>query len=217
MTTLLLNGVLMGLSLTFMVGPLLFAVVEASLARGFRAGLAVACGMWASDALFVAAIVYGLDAFSALAVQPSFRLAAGIGGGALLCVFGAGSLFFSPKNSAPHLLDTAPAPAEIRWKMLAGHWLKGFLLNVVNPGTIFFWLGVASAIVVPSRWESRQTLVFFAAMLGTLALTDALKAYAAERLRALLTPAHIRQVQRSIGIVLLAIGLGLIGRAAWFS
>ena len=28
---------------------------------------------------------------------------------------------------------------------LPGYWLRGFLLNLINPFTVFFWLGIASA------------------------------------------------------------------------
>jgi len=82
----------------------------------------------------------------------------------------------------------------------------------VNPGTIFFWLGIVSAVVVPNGWNQQETLVFFGGMLGTLVLTDTLKAWAAKSIRGFLTPKHIRQVQQGIGLVLMLFGLVLIFR-----
>ncbi len=63
-----------------MVGPLFFAIIQASLERGFRAGFTLASGIWTSDALYILAVYYGVDALAALTALPHFRLWAGLGG-----------------------------------------------------------------------------------------------------------------------------------------
>lgn len=73
----LFQGVLLGFSLSFMVGPLLFAIMQASLERGFRAGLALASGIWTSDALYILLVYYGVDAMATLTSLPYFRLWSG--------------------------------------------------------------------------------------------------------------------------------------------
>ena len=93
--------------------------------------------------------------------------------------------------------------------------MRGFLINTINPGTIFFWLGIVSAVVAPNHWTITQSLIFFAGMLGALVVTDMLKAWGAKSIRRFLTPAHIRQIQRSIGLVLMIFGLVLILKAIW--
>lgn len=228
MLALLINGVLLGLSLSFMVGPLLFGLLETSIERGSRAGVAVASGMWTGDVAYVAIIVYGLDAFAALTAVPHFRLYASVLGGSMLCLFGLFSLFSGKKivaqensavaRSTDKLLDALDGheqpgkpPNWTAWGML-GFWLRGLLLNTLNPGTIFFWLGIATALVVPSQWSATQTTVFFGGMLATTVVTDILKVYAAKHVRRFLTPAHILQVRRGIGILLLAFGAFLIVR-----
>lgn len=205
----LTQGVLLGLSLSFLVGPLLFAVVEAGIAQGFRAGLAVAAGIWASDVLYVLAAMFGLQSLENLTALPHFKSWAGVLGGLILLAFGAGSFF---KNKPPQ----AAARADSTWvdtrKNYSAWWLRGFLLNTVNPGTIFFWLGITSAVVVPNGWGRREMLVFFGGMLATLVLTDTLKAWGAKRLRAFLTPTHTRQVQRGLGLMLMVFGAVLLLR-----
>lgn len=222
--TMLFQGVLLGFSLSFMVGPLLFAIMQASLERGFRAGLALASGIWTSDALYILLVYRGVDALTALTALPNFRTWAGLAGGLVLMAFGLGTLL-SRKVPAPDAPTTAdrvldvldgvePPGVEHNWMRwgLPGYWLRGFLLNTINPFTVFFWIGIASAVIVPNQWVPVETLTFFSGMLLTLVITDILKAYAAKRLRHFLTTVHTRWVQRSIGLVLLVFGIVLILR-----
>ena len=217
-----MQGVLLGFSLSFMIGPLFFAIVQASLERGFRAGLALASGIWTSDLLYVLLVYRGVDALAALTALPYFRSWAGIAGGLVLIVFGLGTLLRrkAPVENAPTTADrvldvldgSEPPGVEHNWMRwgLPGYWLRGFLLNTINPFTVFFWLSIASAVVVPNQWMSAQTLSFFAGMLATLVVTDTLKAYAAKRVRHFLTPGHTLWVQRIIGLTLLIFGIVLI-------
>ena len=97
--SMILQGILLGFTLSFMIGPLLFAIVEAGLERGFRAGLSVAVGIWLSDVLYVLAVWRGLSAMTALTALPNFKFWAGLLGGCLLIAFGLGSFF--KKTEAP--------------------------------------------------------------------------------------------------------------------
>ena len=221
----LFQGALLGLSLSFMVGPLLFAIIQASLERGFRAGLALAAGIWTSDALYILLVYRGVDALAALTALPNFRLWAGLAGGLVLMGFGLVALLSrhiptgnEPTPKTDRVLDVLDGPEApgvehnwMRWG-LPGYWLRGFLLNTINPFTVFFWLGIASAVVVPNQWAPGETLTFFGGMLASLIATDTLKAYAAKRVRHFLTPGHTRWVQRGIGLTLFVFGIGLILR-----
>lgn len=221
----LVQGALLGLSLSFMVGPLFFAILQASLERGFRAGAALASGIWTSDLLYIVLVYRGVDALAALTALPNFRFWAGLAGGLMLMGFGTATLLSrrvaidgSRSTAADRVLDALDGPeppgAEHNWMRwgLPGYWLRGFLLNTINPFTVFFWLGIASAVVVPNQWNGGQTLTFFGGMMVSLIATDLLKAYAAKRVRRFLTPAHTRWAQWGIGFLLLIFGIVLIVR-----
>ena len=216
----LIQGIFLGISLSFMVGPLLFAILQAGIERGFRAGLAVAGGIWSSDVLYVLVIQYGMGALTALTALPDFKVWAGLSGGILLIAFGLGSLLFK-KTPLPETrgfdrlskdVETANGRASRRERSYFAWWLRGFLLNTVNPFTVFFWPGIAGAVIIPNGWGNREMLVFFGGMLGTLAVADTLKAYAAKRVRHFLTPGHTRWVQRGIGFLLVVFGVALVAR-----
>lgn len=209
----LIQGILLGISLSFMVGPLLFAILQAGIERGFRAGLATAGGIWASDVLYVLAVLYGLEMLAAMTALPGFKLWAGLAGGALLVAFGLGNLLFKKLPSEPQLSESFKLSESLqRKKTYSAYFLRGFLLNTVNPFTVFFWLGIAGAVLVPAGWNDRQILIFFVGMLGTLVVTDTLKAYAAKQIRRFLTPRHTQQLRQAIGILLIVFGVVLMAR-----
>jgi len=209
----LLQGMLLGISLSFLIGPLLFAIVEAGIAQGFRAGVSVASGIWLSDVFFVVAVFYGVDAMEALVALPHFRLWAGVVGGLMLTGFGLGSLWKARQLKPIKILAEEDfSRLQARQKTYLWWFLRGFILNVINPGTIFFWLGIVTAVVVPSGWSKSEMLIFFGGMISTLIFTDILKAWAAKKLRRFLTPTHTKRMQQGIGVLMILFGMGVLIR-----
>ncbi len=202
----LLEGILLGLTLSLMVGPLFFAIIQAGLAGGFRAGVAMAIGVWTSDVLFALLTHFGTSALASFTALPNFRLWAGLTGALLLISFGIGSLL---KRPLPAPSPVIPFPTVNLWRYI----LRGFLINTVNPFTVFFWIGIGSGVIATRHSGGAAAIYFFGGMLCTLALTDLLKAWGAKSLRQWLTPRHLWWVQQIIGMLLIVFGIVLAGRS----
>jgi threonine/homoserine/homoserine lactone efflux protein len=59
----IISGIGFGLVLTFITGPVFFALIKTSIEKGFHAGLSLALGVVMSDMVFVGAILYGSQYF----------------------------------------------------------------------------------------------------------------------------------------------------------
>jgi threonine/homoserine/homoserine lactone efflux protein len=224
MDALILKGMFLGLTLSFMVGPLLFAILQAGIERGFRAGVALAAGVWASDLVFVFVAYRSVEAIETITQAPNFKFLAGLIGGFVLISFGSVSLLKQPapfvekETTADRVLDRLdgeePTGVDHNWKRwgFLGYGVRGFLLNTINPFTVFFWLGISSAVIIPHGWKAAEALRFFGGLMIVLVLTDVLKAYASKRIREFLTPGHIVWVHRGIGVGLIIFGIVLIIR-----
>ena len=55
----IISGIGFGLVLTFITGPVFFALIKTSIEKGFHAGLSLALGVVTSDMVFVGAILFG--------------------------------------------------------------------------------------------------------------------------------------------------------------
>ncbi len=208
---LIFEGIKVGLILALLIGPIFFAIVQAGVEEGFRAGTAVGLGIWVSDLLFITAVYWGLALITQIVEGPNFGLYLGIGGSITLAAFGLGALLTMPK--AHELPEWSRE--TVRTSSYYGLMLKGFLINTVNPFTFFFWIGVASTVVVDGQMELLEARYFFGGILGTIITTDLIKVLLAKRIRRLLRPAHLLWLRRISGIALIVFAVVLLGRVLW--
>src|SRR5215217_393130 len=80
-----ISGIGIGLILTFITGPVFFALIKTSIERGFHAGVYMALGVLCSDIVFVGAILFGSQLFEVSAETKSI---AGVVGSIILFVVG---------------------------------------------------------------------------------------------------------------------------------
>lgn len=205
---------MLALGISIMIGPLLFAILQAGIERGFWAGFTMAAGIWLSDVVFVIIIYHSLVAIENITGIPGFNTWAGLVGAGVLMIFGVGNLWPNlTYKLRKHEIKLTEHKVIINSRSTySSLFLKGFLLNTINPFTVFFWAGIAGGIVLPNQWRSSQLIIFFGSMLVALAVTDTLKAYLAQKLRQFLTPDHIKLVRKGIGVLLLVFGIVMVIR-----
>jgi threonine/homoserine/homoserine lactone efflux protein len=197
-----LNGVLSGIVLAFLIGPVFFTIIQTSIERGFRSGFFVAIGVSLSDAFYISLCYLGVYQ---LFDNGNFREYLAYSGGVVLLGMGVYYLVVKSRKLArydPHKLQT-----KSPYKLM----VKGFVINGLSPMVLIFWLGTVGVATTKLAYISPGKAVpYFASIVTTVFVTDLIKAKLADRLRLLLTPRFIRTLNLVLGLVLVIFGGRLI-------
>ena len=205
------KGILLGLSLSLLVGPLIFALLDASIRQGFRAGMAVGVGIWVSDALFILLTYFGLTYVLQITSWPGFTQSLGLIGGLVLMLFGGGAVWKARR--ARGVVKEHPGQAK---RSYLNWWVKGFLINTINPFTVFFWTGVAGTTIAKPEFQPTDAVAFYSGLFCTIIATDTLKVLLAKAIRKKLNRRVVSGMQLVSGLVIFFFGLALIVRVYWF-
>jgi len=198
----LLNGIISGIILAFLIGPVFFTIIQTSIERGFWSGVFVAVGVTVSDALYVFVAYFGLVQFMQAA---KYRHYMAYGGGIILLLFGLYYLVIKSRKLAVY----DPQKVQTRsWVRLAA---KGFIINGLSPMALFFWIATVSVSTTQFGYRTtREATLFFLAIVATVFATDVLKAKLADKLRLLVTPKVVRIMNLVLGVVMIGFAARLI-------
>lgn len=188
----------LGFLLSFMVGPVFFVLLETSATKGFRAAISVDVGVVIADTLFILIAYFSsFQLLENLSNQPGLY----VFGGTILFIYGI--VVFVKKQSK-----------DKEQKKLKGSYLglliKGFLLNFINIGVLFFWLGILIVAGPNLDNDGNRIFTFFLTIIVTYFLIDIIKILLAKKLKKKLTPYRIRIMKKGLGIILMVCGLILI-------
>lgn len=200
-----IEGIGLGLMLTIMLGPILIALVQTSLENGGSAGISVGLGIWMSDFLIIGSSYYALNLIGDIVKGDGFRYWLGLVGGMVLLVFGIGAMLKKVK--------IGPAKKYFSAKNYAGFWLKGFLVNTINPFTFIFWLGIISSKVIAQKLNNTEAFIFLGSIMMTIITTDTLKVLLAKTIKSKLDANQIQWFNRIAGVGLFLFGIYLIYRS----
>lgn len=212
----LFKGIQLGLVLCFLLGPIFVAIVQASIEEGFRAGAMVGLGIWISDLLFILAVYLGGTYVEEVTKWESFESTVGVLGGIILIAFGLGAFFAKPIKFDDSLLKEKKGlftkSVKVKETPYFQLWLKGFIVNTLNPFTVIFWTGVMATVVIGGEMSDINAIYFFTGVLTTIIITDALKALLAKRIRQKMTSKHMTWVRKISGLALVTFGVVLMIR-----
>ena len=192
------SGMVFGLVLAIMLGPVFFTLLQTSLHEGFRAGVHLAFGVLISDA---ACITVAYFFASQIDLSGKYKMAVGWIGGLLLIGFGIINFFRKVK---PKEVD------DDRKTVHAKFILKGFFLNIFNPAVWLFWLGIISLIKLKEDYTKVHDAAFFSSVLATVFGMDLLKSFIANKISHLLNSAVLHWINWIVGSVLIVFGLRMI-------
>ena len=196
------NGVQLGIVLAFLVGPVFFTILQTSVEQGFSRGVLVAFGVSISDILYVTICYFGM---AQVVANSKLQIYMAYGGGAILAAFGLYHL----------LIKSRAKPADptslVKERHFMRYVLKGFIINGMTPMVLLFWIGTVSLATLNFGYtEVGAFVLFFGFLLGTVLLTDIMKAYLADKLRKLLTPRSLKIMNIILGLALIFFGFRLI-------
>jgi threonine/homoserine/homoserine lactone efflux protein len=197
-----LEGVVFGLILTIMLGPIFIALTQTGIDKGARAGITVGLGVWSSDLLVILFSYLFISQVDALVQDEVFKYWMGLVGGFILITFGI--VIFLKKTKS------IKEGGSFTVKNYFGFWMKGFLVNTVNPFTFIFWLGVISTKVIGINMNDTQAFVFISAIMLTIIITDTIKVLGAKAIRGRLESDHLQRISRVAGAALVVFGIVLL-------
>lgn len=201
------NGIKLGLALSILTGPIVFTILQTSIEQGFRAGSMVCMGIWVSDLMFISVTYLGLSYVADLSKWDDLEFTLGIVGGIILLVFGSGALLLRPPAMEGF------EQKAIRFSSWFSLWLKGFLVNTINPFTFFFWIGVSGMLFTEKALQPHEAQLFYGGLIGTIVATDCTKVGLAKFIRRWLKPSFIIWMRRVAGLALIIFGVVLLARA----
>lgn len=190
----------MGCLLSFMVGPVFFVLLETAVTRGFRAAIVFDLGVVVADIVFIL-----IAFFSSYQILDRLKNEPGlfIFGGAVLFIYGLVIMLRTDIKSVSPILERGTTN-------YLGLFFKGFLLNFINVGVLFFWVGILLVVGPGLGGNGKYVLSFFAVLVSSYVLIDVLKILLAKQLRNKLTPVRILYIKRFLGLILLLSGIFLI-------
>ncbi len=209
MIEIVLSGIGYGLLLSIMVGPAFFILIETSITKGIKSALYLDLGVLISDLVYVTiAFLFFQELDEYMRSEKQHYLT--IIGGSAFIAFGITNVLKAQKSKflpQSKVIEAENLTASNHLMMA----LKGFMINGLNPGVLFYWLTMMT--LLPSTPDSLEIGHFYiqSIFIGLILLTffsvDVLKISGAKKLKEFLTPSWIRVVNYVLGIILVLFGL----------
>ena len=193
----IVQGILLGLLLSVLIGPVFFLLIRTSIEKGVKAALVLDIGVLAGDAFYIWVGYIGL---AEIFKDPTFSKPVGVIGAFILITVG-----------ALPLLRGKSQKKEIELKLKKDNLLflilKGFLLNITNPFVIFFWIASIGYAVTTFNNDIKLIALYFFSCIFAYMVVDLIKIYLAVLIKSRLTTKKIELVNSiaSLGVLILGI------------
>lgn len=194
----ILQGMAAGVLFSFLTGPVFFSMIKTSIEKGFKAGFSLAIGVVLSDIIFITATIFSAQF---VVYNSKYNQYIGIVGG--LFLLGVGLYYVINKVKVNY--DLAATENIKR----SGYILKGFLMCLLSPTTLMFWIMVGGIVSVQLHFETAEKIGFFVMAMCTQLTADAVKTFYAAKLRYKIKEQSIQNLNRLAGAVIIIFALRL--------
>jgi threonine/homoserine/homoserine lactone efflux protein len=188
----ILQGIGAGILFSFLTGPVFFSMIKTSIEKGFKAGFSLAIGVVLSDIIFISATIFSAQFVD---YNSKYNQYIGVIGG--LFLFGVGLYYLINKVKVNY--DLAATEKIKR----SGYIIKGFLMCLLSPTTLMFWIMVGGVVTVQLHYEMSEKIAFFVVAMSTQLTVDAIKTYYAAKLRYKIKERSIQNLNRIAGAVII--------------
>ena len=199
-------AILLGIVLSFTIGPVFFTILEISVSKGFKAAVFFNIGVVFSEVVFFAvAYASTSNLLNSIQENPSWKILGGV-----LLAFYAGitllGMYQNKEKKEQQNLFKSPPPSP----NLMTNLIKGFGLNIINFAVLVFWILIVANYAPGFQDSQYKMIVFFLVIVGTYFTIDLGKIYLAQQLKTSLTDSVITKIKLIVNAIILIIGLVLI-------
>ncbi|SEB13260.1 LysE family translocator [Pedobacter hartonius] len=192
----ILQGICAGILFSFLTGPVFFSMIKTSIEKGFKAGFSLAIGVILSDIIFISLTIFSSQFVN---YNPAYTKYVGTVGG--LFLLGVGLYYLIVKVKVNY------ETSEILKVKRSGYILKGFLMCLLSPTTLMFWVGVGGIVSGHLHYTMAEKIAFFVVALTTQLFVDSLKTYYAAKLRYRIKEKNIKVLNRVAGAVIIVFAI----------
>ncbi len=198
-----IKAIPLGITLSFLIGPVFFVLLETGATKGARAAIVLDLGVIFADMVFIA--IAFLGSYKLLKQLTHHPALYGVGG-MIMMVYGIITIIRKPpKESLENETEL-----EIPKNNYLGLFVKGFLLNFINIGVLAFWLAMIMIFTPTFNLNVSRVVAFFGGILSGYFLVDLAKIFLAKQFKSKMTRQRVIYIRRVIGIVLFVAGIYLI-------
>ncbi len=203
----LAKGMMFGLGISLMLGPLFFFMIQSGIEFGFRKGKYFAIGTWISDLCFILTTYFAFSYIEKWIKNEDSLHQIKLFAGIILIIIGIFSLPFLK-------LKARENSSKSKWNFLNSNLLlKGFVINTLNPNALLIWFGAAAILLQPKAGiesNNQSSILYYFGIQMMIISTDILKVYFGAKIKHVLTSNHMFYIRIISAMIFLLFGIYLL-------
>lgn len=201
----LMNAVVLGVFMSFMIGPVFFKLIQISILKGVKAAIFFNVGVVLCDITFILIAYFSSKSFLEK-IKDDLNLF--LIGGLAMIIYGCISYSKASKNK-----DIPEFGFIFKFKNMPEYlnfFLQGFFLNFINIGVLAFWISTILLVNTSLNMDGSLIFTYFSTVLLTYFLLDFFKIFLAKKLNFKLTPTLILKINKCVAYLFVFFGFFLI-------